>query len=323
MRVHRPSANAASPSLSASRRNLPVVPVDRHPPLHRQAPRGERLQAFGTPPSAPAAAQRDAGRRAQAPRRRLRYDLATEWTRDGIRSSDRRPEPLIRDAPRLSKGRVGSGRNEDCRLARPVQIGHRPEADFSPRAKKNPARGRPQACHPGFVPGSRASGTALARCPPDRRPGQAWTPDQVRGDNRGTRTAGAGGPQFVSRPDRCADIPPVPMPFARPANPDRTAVEQAPQGARCEAARAEERGFWSISVLDRSAAAPASLRLAGELFPASRWRACSKRDLPPPLRPRGRVLRRSVRSPGDAKIVPYRDNVSCETYVNTADLCFA
>ena len=163
-----------------------------------------------------------------------------------------------------------------------------------------------------------------------RGPGEAgrgrrlwpWTPEKVRGDNRGTRTAGAGGPQSVSRPDRCADIPPVPMPFARPANPDRTAVEQAPQGARCEAARAEERGPWSISVLDRSAAASASLRLSGELFPASRWRACSKLDLPAPLRPSGRVLRWSVRSPGDAKIVPYRDNVSHETKVNNADLCF-
>ena len=48
-------------------------------------------------------------------------------------------------------------------------------------------------CHPGLVPGSRLSGAALARFPPDpgtgsgtgRGPGQAWTPEQVRGDNGG------------------------------------------------------------------------------------------------------------------------------------------
>ena len=38
-------------------------------------------------------------------------------------------------------------------------------------------------CHPGLDPGSRATGTAVARLP--------WTPDQVRGDNRGARTAAA------------------------------------------------------------------------------------------------------------------------------------
>ena len=40
-------------------------------------------------------------------------------------------------------------------------------------------------CHPGLVPGSRLSGAALARLSPDRSPGQAWTPEQVRGDKRG------------------------------------------------------------------------------------------------------------------------------------------
>ena len=58
-------------------------------------------------------------------------------------------------------------RGSDCgRLAPPVRV---------------------PCCHPGLVPGSRLSGTALARLPPDRGPGQAWTPEQVRGDSRGSR----------------------------------------------------------------------------------------------------------------------------------------
>ena len=47
---------------------------------------------------------------------------------------------------------------------------------------------RPPVCpgrHPGLVPGSSLSGTALVRPPPDRGPRQAWTPAQGRGDSGG------------------------------------------------------------------------------------------------------------------------------------------
>ena len=43
-------------------------------------------------------------------------------------------------------------------------------------------------CHPGLVPGSRLSGATVARLPPHRGPGQAWTPEQVRGDKSGAET---------------------------------------------------------------------------------------------------------------------------------------
>ena len=70
----------------------------------------------------------------------------------------------------------------------------------------------PPCCHPGLDPGSRLA--------PDFDPGKAgrgrclwlWTPDQVRGDNRGTRTAGDGGPRSVSRSGGRAGNPPVPTP---------------------------------------------------------------------------------------------------------------
>ena len=73
----------------------------------------------------------------------------------------------------------------------------------------------PLRCHPGPDPGSRLV--------PDPDPGKAgrgrclwlWTPDQVRGDNRGTRTARDGGPQSVSRSGGRAGNPPVPTPCTR------------------------------------------------------------------------------------------------------------
>ena len=53
----------------------------------------------------------------------------------------------------------------------------------------------PSRCHPGLEPGSSATGTAVARLPPDRGPGRAcpgsqsgaWTPAQGRGDNGARR----------------------------------------------------------------------------------------------------------------------------------------
>ena len=69
-------------------------------------------------------------------------------------------------------------------------------------------------CHPGLVPGSRMP----------RKPGLAprhrlarpnWTPEQVRGDSGGTRTAGAGGPRSVSRSGGSAGNPPVPTSCTR------------------------------------------------------------------------------------------------------------
>ena len=73
-------------------------------------------------------------------------------------------------------------------------------------------------CHPGLDPGSRATGTAFARLP--------WTPDQVRGDNGGTRAAGDGDR------DPCPD--PAERPETRlyqrlapgPPHLNRTAMEQ-------------------------------------------------------------------------------------------------
>ena len=53
----------------------------------------------------------------------------------------------------------------------------------SGRAPRRWARPSPSPrCHPGLVPGSRMSDTAVARLSPDRGPGRAWTPEQVRGD---------------------------------------------------------------------------------------------------------------------------------------------
>ena len=51
-------------------------------------------------------------------------------------------------------------------------------------------------CHPGLDPGSRATGTALARLP--------WTPDQVRGDNRGAETISPVGTEPVPKLNRTA-----------------------------------------------------------------------------------------------------------------------
>ena len=66
---------------------------------------------------------------------------------------------------------------------------------------------RVPCCHPGLDPGSSLSGTVIARFSPERGPGRAWTPDQVRGDSGGAET-----------------VPPVgtgPVPTL-----NRTAVEQ-------------------------------------------------------------------------------------------------
>ena len=72
---------------------------------------------------------------------------------------------------------------------------------LSPTARHGRRTARPPVVMPGLVPGSSLSGTALARLSPDpgtrspdrgpgqagtrRCPGQAWTPEQVRGDKRG------------------------------------------------------------------------------------------------------------------------------------------
>ncbi len=63
----------------------------------------------------------------------------------------------------------------------------------------------PPCCHPGLDPGSSLSGTALARFP--------WTPDQVRGDNRGTRSDGVSIPQSEPRSDRCVGNPRITGPY--------------------------------------------------------------------------------------------------------------
>ena len=70
------------------------------------------------------------------------------------------------------------------------------------RAQERPSP--PPGCHPGLDPGSREAGRG--RCL------WAWTPDQVRGDNGGKRTAGVGRPRSVSRSGRRAGNPPVPTP---------------------------------------------------------------------------------------------------------------
>ena len=61
------------------------------------------------------------------------------------------------------------------------------------RSDRDTDRGTPVPapyCHPGLVPGSRLSRTAVARLLPERGPGQAWTPEQVRGDiGRGRNAA--------------------------------------------------------------------------------------------------------------------------------------
>ena len=49
--------------------------------------------------------------------------------------------------------------------------------------KTNPHRSQPQACHPWLEPWSEATGTSLARLPPDRSPGQVLTPAQGPSDS--------------------------------------------------------------------------------------------------------------------------------------------
>ena len=97
----------------------------------------------------------------------------------GLTLADRAHGPVIRGFPTHR-----SGRGSDCgTLAPPVRI---------PR------------CHPGLVPGSRLSGTALARLSPDRCPGRAWTPEQVRGDKRRAETVPFVGIETVSKLNRTA-----------------------------------------------------------------------------------------------------------------------
>ncbi len=94
---------------------------------------------------------------------------------------------------------------------------------FSTRALPQWARPPPPpCCHPGLVPGPREAGRGRCLWPPDRCPGQAWAPEQVRGDKGGTRKAGESVPQSVSRSGGCAGNPPVPTPCTRssPSKPD-------------------------------------------------------------------------------------------------------
>ena len=69
-------------------------------------------------------------------------------------------------------------------------------------------------CHPGLDPGSREAGRERCLWP--------WTPDQVRGDSGGERTAGAGGSRPVSRSGGRAGNPPLPTPCtgSAPSKPD-------------------------------------------------------------------------------------------------------
>ena len=64
--------------------------------------------------------------------------------------------------------------------------------------------------------GVQGNGTVLARLPPDRRPGQAWTPAQGRG-TAGETTEDAGASKSVSRVERSSGTPLVPTLFARSA----------------------------------------------------------------------------------------------------------
>ncbi len=77
----------------------------------------------------------------------------------------------------------------------------------APRPRERPSP--PLNCHPGLDPGSREAGRERCLWP--------WTPDQVRGDSGGERTAGAGGPRSVSRSGGRAGNPAVPMPCTRSA----------------------------------------------------------------------------------------------------------
>ncbi len=95
-------------------------------------------------------------------------------------------------------------------------------------------RRRPPCCHPGLVPGPREAGRGRCLWPPDRCPGQAWAPEQVRGDKGRTRKAGESVPQSVSRSGECAGNPPVPTPCTRssPSNPDTSGLVPGIHGRR-------------------------------------------------------------------------------------------
>ena len=92
---------------------------------------------------------------------------------------------------------------QSCRETSPCSVKHEPHPVCSPYAApyscvRDPSLRPPR--HPGLDPGSREAGRGRCPWPPDRCPGQAcpgsrsgaWTPDQVRGDNRGRKDGGCG-----------------------------------------------------------------------------------------------------------------------------------
>ena len=86
----------------------------------------------------------------------------------------------------------------------------------------------PLRCHPGLDPGSRKAGRVRCLRPPDRCPGQDWTPDQVRGDSGGTGRLVR--PCRDPCPDdggRAAETSPVRL-APCPANLNRTAYGTSP-----------------------------------------------------------------------------------------------
>ena len=87
-------------------------------------------------------------------------------------------------------------------------------------------RRRPPVVTPDLFRGPGKPGGGGACGPRIGVPGQAWTPEQVRGDKGGTRKAGESVPQSVSRSGGCAGNPPVPTPCTRssPSKPDSSGL---------------------------------------------------------------------------------------------------
>ena len=78
-----------------------------------------------------------------------------------------------------------------------VQAGFRPFRRIGTRiASRRPPPSLSPRCHPGLDPGSSLSRTALARF--------SWTPEQVRGDNRGAETIPPVGTEPVPKLNRTA-----------------------------------------------------------------------------------------------------------------------
>ena len=106
----------------------------------------------------------------------------------------------------------------------------------------------PPSCHPGLVPGSRATAPFS--------PGFSGPRHKAGVTAGGTRTAGAGTPQSVSRSNRWADNPPVPTPRTRsgPSKPDSSGTSPGMTcgGNRCAIGdRDGRRGRAAIRVRGR------------------------------------------------------------------------